>query len=306
MNHLVKDMEVTLGPDTGDLSMRFGVHSGQVTAGVLRGEKSRFQLFGDTVNTASRMESTGMPGRVQCSETTRDLLVQAGKSHWLTKREDSVQAKGKGTLQTFWVAPKSNSSSATGSSIMDPVEQKELALQQGSTPTVTPKRKKRKAKRSAALVLEDAEAHGERLVGWAADVLQKLLLRVVRERLLQGDVGNGSNEGLDVDSILHEAGESNPIFEVCETIQMSRFDSDQAKRRVNMKGTIELDPAAASQLRDYVSTIASMYRYVIDPLSTLAHLCVKTPLLITVLLLLSLLSIQTVEIHSITLTMLLM
>ena len=89
MNHLVKEMEVTLGmlfssddatlvcffrlsirsftyplrrrlslkqlvgPDTGDLSMRFGVHSGQVTAGVLRGEKSRFQLFGDTVNTGT-------------------------------------------------------------------------------------------------------------------------------------------------------------------------------------------------------------------------------------------------------------
>jgi class 3 adenylate cyclase len=42
-----RDLEVTLGPDTGDLGMRFGLHSGPVTAGVLRGQKSRFQLFGD-------------------------------------------------------------------------------------------------------------------------------------------------------------------------------------------------------------------------------------------------------------------
>ena len=40
-----------LGLDTAELTMRIGLHSGAVTAGVLRGEKSRFQVFGDTVNT---------------------------------------------------------------------------------------------------------------------------------------------------------------------------------------------------------------------------------------------------------------
>lgn len=55
---LATELVSRLGPDTGKLCMRFGLHSGQVTAGVLRGEKARFQVFGDTVNTASVSQIT--------------------------------------------------------------------------------------------------------------------------------------------------------------------------------------------------------------------------------------------------------
>ena len=92
---LSKDLEMILGPDTGDLDLRVGIHTGPVTAGILRGERARFQLFGDTMNTTARIESTGQRGRIQCSKETAEQIVKAGKSSWLQARVDRVQAKGK-------------------------------------------------------------------------------------------------------------------------------------------------------------------------------------------------------------------
>lgn len=103
MNEVTQALEVQLGPDTTELSMRFGMNSGQVTGGVLLGDRARFQLFGDTVNTAARMESTGMRGKIQLSQSTADLIVSAGKGNWIRPREEIVSAKGKGSLQTYWL-----------------------------------------------------------------------------------------------------------------------------------------------------------------------------------------------------------
>ena len=100
---LTKKLEVALGPDTGDLCMRIGLHSGPVTAGVLRGERSRFQLFGDTMNTASRMESTGLPNKIQISQETAELLATAGKESWFTSRNETVTAKGKGKTMVLYL-----------------------------------------------------------------------------------------------------------------------------------------------------------------------------------------------------------
>ena len=61
------------------------------------------KLFGDTVNTASRMESTGQKNRIQVSQDTADLIRASGKGRWLQQREGLVAAKGKGEVTTYWV-----------------------------------------------------------------------------------------------------------------------------------------------------------------------------------------------------------
>lgn len=100
----------SLGDDTRALSFRVGLHSGSVTAGVLRGDRTRFQLFGDTVNTAARIESHGVKGRIHVSQATFDAIckeVGRGKSSgWMIPRRDKVRAKGKGELQTYFMSGK--------------------------------------------------------------------------------------------------------------------------------------------------------------------------------------------------------
>jgi Adenylate and Guanylate cyclase catalytic domain len=70
---------------------------------VIRGERARFQLFGDSVNTTSRIESTGRPDQIHLSEQTAKELKRLGKGKWCVPRMDKVVAKGKGELDTYWL-----------------------------------------------------------------------------------------------------------------------------------------------------------------------------------------------------------
>ena len=103
MQLLVEQLSNKLGPDTSELELRVGLHSGATTAGVLRGQKSRFQLFGETVNTAARMENTGLPGRIQISQSTADALIMEGKGHWFRAREQSAGFHNDALTQTYWI-----------------------------------------------------------------------------------------------------------------------------------------------------------------------------------------------------------
>ncbi|MBN8221574.1 MAG: hypothetical protein J0L53_11660, partial [Spirochaetes bacterium] len=78
---------------------RIGIHSGPVTAGVIGTNKFAYDIWGDTVNTASRMESSGTPGKVNISAATYALV----KDFFDVEARGDVEAKGKGKIGMYYL-----------------------------------------------------------------------------------------------------------------------------------------------------------------------------------------------------------
>ena len=238
MSEVTRALEIRLGPDTTELALRIGLNSGQVTGGVLRGDRARFQLFGDTVNTAARMESTGQRGRIQLSQTTTDLLLLVGKDHWIQPRADQVAAKGKGMMQTYWLEIDGHKVAGAGETD-----------QQGSTlssfravahPTTVP----------------DQQALNKQMrsIGWMTEVLQDYVKKIVAKNNAAGILARrGSSIPFRVDP--------NKICldELVESFDLVQDDNESPHAVPVDYRNIELDSVVTQQLQKYVEVIASRY-----------------------------------------------
>eukprot|EP00980_Cylindrotheca_fusiformis_P028132 scaffold22583_cov106-Cylindrotheca_fusiformis.AAC.3 len=248
MMELTLKLEVSLGPETGDLDLRTGIHSGQVTAGVLRGERSRFQLFGDTMNTAARMEQTGEPHRIHLSQASADLLKEAGLGRWIMPRSTKIFVKGKGDMQTYWLRrtkarkPKGSDMKNDMNTVAENDEEEESYNME-----------------EAGLVFNVDTDQGmtkiERLVEWNVEVLGSLLQQIIASR--GGVVNDIDTLSRAEKSIFRQGG--TVLDEFTPIIPLKRFEVDDLRAR-RRPSSIDIGDEAKSQLRRYLSEIAGMYR----------------------------------------------
>jgi hypothetical protein len=189
---------------------------------------------------------------IQVSQDTADLLTLAGKGHWISPREDTVNAKGKGVLQTYWLnlhVSRRGTASSVSSGAMDASSSCDGFVADEAVP-----------------ISEDTERiiRRNRMVDWMTELLTEYLKRILAKR----SVNSSLHRHHSSDIALPE--ELIGIDEVVEAVLLPRFDAATEAENSDWLA-VEIHPVVAEQLREYVNVIASMYRN--NPFHNFDHAC---------------------------------
>jgi 3'5'-cyclic nucleotide phosphodiesterase/Adenylate and Guanylate cyclase catalytic domain len=198
------------------------------------------------------MESTGKAGMIQISSSTADLLIEAGKSHWLKEREDKVNAKGKGELTTFWLLPLNNG--------------RKNERRNDSTHTLS----------DSVSLGEDIVTHTsniknsnlERIVTWVVDGLSQILKDIARQRVtsqqeqhvpydktlqtLESELTQNANDH----SVLRVVNEVKEVIDFSGVEYVATCHDDTS----HSEESTCLDEDIIHQLSQYIHVIATTYQ----------------------------------------------
>ena len=194
--------------------------------------RARFQLFGDTMNTCARMESTGVPNKIHISTETADLLIASGKSNWVIPREDQVLAKGLGYLSTYFLVSTSS--------------QETSALERNASVDTA----------SSSSSSDEAPSMDLRYVNYNTEVLKKALTLCITRRKVSGTKPSSEEELAKLEIA---TGVSSVLDEYKEVILFSKLCSKPNLTGDGVESGAVLDNKVAQQLRRYVQEIASLY-----------------------------------------------
>jgi hypothetical protein len=208
------------------------------------------------------METLGHGNRIQLSEATAKLLIDAGKSSWIQMRLDPVDVKGKGIVKTYWVLhggedshSVGHSSKGTSSGIgstygsdLDNSAENEDKMATGFCDekelTVDYERKI-----FGALGVSKG-AKRKRLVGWLVDLMTVHLEKIVVQR------GRGSSLPDEHDPNVIVESKETVYEEVVEAFSLPHFDSKPGRASLS---TVKISEEVKAQLRDYIEAISGIY-----------------------------------------------
>ena len=179
------------------------------------------------------MEGTGVVNKIHISQATADLLIANGKQHWITRRREPIEVKGKGSMQTYWVDPKYHDS-------LGSEEEEEFSVSS-----------------SASSSLEDQEETGEdsktdRLVDWNVDILERLLRQVIANRDTNSTARRVS---LKAPHFKFEVDDGSILDEFADVIDFTKPDTPPVA-----PDAVELPEHVSMQLRMFVKNVASLYQ----------------------------------------------